>query len=70
MNLEREYIIRTLTEEVPGLTVKEATIIFDSLVELLNRSIRIGHDVKLIGLGGKAFIFRAAEADLSPSLVH
>ena len=70
MKLEREYLIKSLMEEVPELTVDEANIILDSLVELLNRSISIGHDVKLIGFGGKPFVFHAAGTDSSPLLVH
>lgn len=69
MNMEREYFIKTLIEEVPGLTVEEADIILDSLVELLNRSISIGHNVKLVEFGEKSFLFNAKETDLSPLLV-
>ena len=63
-------MIKALMEEVPGLTVDEANIIFDSLIELLNRSISIGHNVKLIGFGEKSFLFNAKETDLSPLLVY
>ncbi|MBA7533523.1 hypothetical protein ES705_25763 [subsurface metagenome] len=70
MNIKREYLVKALMEEVPELTVDEANIILDSLAELLDRSISIGHNVKLIGFREKPFLFNAKETDLSPLLAH
>ncbi|MBA7596490.1 hypothetical protein ES703_03462 [subsurface metagenome] len=70
MKMEREYLVKSLIEEVPELTVDEANIIVDSLAELLNRSISIGHNVKLIGFGEKPLLFNAKDTDLSPLLAH
>jgi len=69
MKMEREYLINALMEEVPELTIDEANIILNSLIELLDSSISIGHNVKLIGFGEKPLLFNAKETDLSPLLV-
>lgn len=70
MKREREYLIKSLREEVPELTLDEANIVLDSTLELLNRSISIGRNVKLIGFGEKPVLFNAKETDFSPLLVH
>lgn len=70
MNMKREDLIKSLMKEVPELTENEANIILDSLIELMSRSISIGHDIKLVDFGQKPLRFDATKTDLSPLLVH